>query len=725
MASSDVVKPLHIISWNVAGWLPTLKLIRRWHGSLENYLSLLQVDILCIQEVKIQRQKLEQDPQQCGAFIDGYDTFYSCCELPGQLQGLNGVATFVRKGLTSSADARPFREPSLDIEGRAIVTKHAQLAVINVYVPNESSGCSRLPYKAKFLAALSKLMQQLKSQGYNIILLGDLNIARRAQDVHWERRLLHVEDFLAQDWSACLAQWPAVTGTSSLRDRITVLQEHTRKFAQACTLPCSHCGGDGCDCVTCAASENGCTVCTAKLPTATAPVLHRHASFLSWLRMCIETLVEVQSILKSQWPTMAHAIEHRTTAPIEVSFKGTAKQTKHRLLLKDKTGKVVPIGLPHSSPAAALRHLNMEPTSVVDPAGEGVHVVHYGGELHVNQIIELLNKVCKVELSPLQQRCLAAIGQRITCPGNGAWIDRLLDETDEVQTAFGTVDAASDRDSDGLGDDRARADGSQEEKVQLVDTFTAVHPSAQARFTCWDQYKNKRYENIGARIDYILIDKQLEAVLSTACPADACQLDQTTCPPCLSTTAVEHDKLGSTPAITSSVKHRAVYSEAAALAATTAQGRAPASCRWQPAPFDGSGISEGSQKDYMYQFQTPHTGMLYTPPSYSDHIGVSALLKVQIGPVTLLADAATRQTRPYASQARISDFVKRAQKTQSSEASDRNAALFSAFRAKQASNGKKPVVKAKKKARPSAKRASARSEQKASKTPKLTAFLRK
>jgi hypothetical protein len=86
------------------GWIPTLKLINRWHGSLENFLNLHQVDILCLQEVlissltprslfcqqthqfdsdltvlskphvcqvKIQRQKLEQDPQLCGAFVEG------------------------------------------------------------------------------------------------------------------------------------------------------------------------------------------------------------------------------------------------------------------------------------------------------------------------------------------------------------------------------------------------------------------------------------------------------------------------------------------------------------------------------------------------------------------------------------------------------------------------------------------------------------------------------
>lgn len=78
------------------------------------------------------------------------------------------------------------------------------MAAVNVYVPNESSGCSRLPYKAKFLAGLSRVMAQLKAEGallchmhapvlvrssnidvgYSVVLLGDLNIARRVE-VTW------------------------------------------------------------------------------------------------------------------------------------------------------------------------------------------------------------------------------------------------------------------------------------------------------------------------------------------------------------------------------------------------------------------------------------------------------------------------------------------------------------------------------------------------------------
>ena len=259
----------------------------------------------------------------------------------------------------------------------------------------------------------------------------------------------------------------------------------------------------------------------------------------------------IQQLLLSHWPTLAHAIEHRCTAPIEVSFKGTARQTKHRLLLTDVQDKRVPIGLPHGSPAAALQHLSMEPVKVVDPSGGGIHVVSHGGALSVQLLVETLAKVCRQELSPLQAHCLASVADRTTCPSNGEWIDNLVLES-------------------GSAVDSPKADGSK--AVQLIDTLTTLHPGAQSRFTCWDQYKNKRYENRGARIDYILVDEQLQQVLTTAWAAEVCQLDPEQCPPCLQG-RLEEPSADPPASLVGSEGHGCAWSDHAALAATVAQGR--------------------------------------------------------------------------------------------------------------------------------------------------------
>ena len=51
-----------VVSWNVAGWEPTLKYIVSHYGSLDAWLDRHQIDVLCLQEVKIGREKLTKAP---------------------------------------------------------------------------------------------------------------------------------------------------------------------------------------------------------------------------------------------------------------------------------------------------------------------------------------------------------------------------------------------------------------------------------------------------------------------------------------------------------------------------------------------------------------------------------------------------------------------------------------------------------------------------------------
>ena len=57
----------------------------------------------------------------------------------------------------------------------------------------------------------------------------------------------------------------------------------------------------------------------------------------------------------------------------------------------------------------------------------------------------------------------------------------------------------------------------------------------------------------------------------------------------------------------------------AALDACTASGH------FHPIPFEGGGIAATHTPEWVYsvQFRAPHTGIIYTPPEYSDHVAVS------------------------------------------------------------------------------------------------------
>ena len=63
---------------------------------------------------------------------EGYDSFWACNRGPAAQRGLNGVATFARKGLTTRADAAPLGEKELDDQGRCLKTDHGAFVLFNV-----------------------------------------------------------------------------------------------------------------------------------------------------------------------------------------------------------------------------------------------------------------------------------------------------------------------------------------------------------------------------------------------------------------------------------------------------------------------------------------------------------------------------------------------------------------------------------------------------------------
>jgi len=92
----------------------------------------------------------------------------------------------------------------------------------------------------------------------------------------------------------------------------------------------------------------------------------------------------------------------------------------------------------------------------------------------------------------------------------------------------------------------------------------------------------------------------------------------------------------------------------AALSAAIANGL------FEPGSFAGGGIAVATKRALDSQFGEAHTGMIYTPPSYSDHIAVSLLMKESfrdlIGSLDLLNDALTRKSQPHKKQRSIASF---------------------------------------------------------------------
>jgi exonuclease III len=160
----------------------------------------------------------------------------------------------------------------------------------------------------------------------------------------------------------------------------------------------------------------------------------------------------------------------------------------------------------------------------------------------------------------------------------------------------------------------------------MVDVFRHLYPDAEGRFTVWHQQKNRRYVNEGTRIDFTLVDNAL--------------LDHVDTSGNLRCGTKNHDN---------------PFGEEAALLACTSNGL------FQAPSFAGGGIAQVSKRALDSQFGPPHTGMIYTPPSYSDHIAISLLMKRSfddvVGQLTLQSNAATRKSQPHKKQQSIASFL--------------------------------------------------------------------
>lgn len=128
-------------------------------------------------------------------------------------------------------------------------------------------------------------------------------------------------------------------------------------------------------------------------------------------------------------------------------------------------------------------------------------------------------------------------------------------------------------------------------------------------FTAWDQYRNRRYDNDGNRIDYILVDEALASLVAKNLNAGSTDEN----------TSVTADKSG---------LESTFFSAFCGKGRNCGVLRATAGGGYVPAPVDGSGLQPLAPTLIRAPMrEKPRTGLLITPPQYSDHIGVTLVLE--------------------------------------------------------------------------------------------------
>jgi exodeoxyribonuclease-3 len=156
---------MNIATWNVNG-------IRARQAQLAEWLQRDLPDVVCLQELKAE---MAQIPEPCKP--ENYWAYWHC------RRGYSGVSLQIRKDLVQSEPV--FSHPDFDMESRIVQVELGNLILASVYVPN---GGKDYPAKLRFMEQLIGWTRRVHEEGRELVLCGDLNIARTEMDVHPKER---------------------------------------------------------------------------------------------------------------------------------------------------------------------------------------------------------------------------------------------------------------------------------------------------------------------------------------------------------------------------------------------------------------------------------------------------------------------------------------------------------------------------------------------------------
>jgi len=155
---------MKIATWNVNG-------IRAREAQLCDWLERDRPDVVCLQEIKA---RPDQVPERCR--LTEYHAFWHGAG------GYSGVSLHVRQELLQAPE---FAHPHFDMETRIVHAALDNTVLACVYVPN---GGKDYAAKLAFLKNLVDWVHALHAEGRELILCGDINIARTDVDVHPRER---------------------------------------------------------------------------------------------------------------------------------------------------------------------------------------------------------------------------------------------------------------------------------------------------------------------------------------------------------------------------------------------------------------------------------------------------------------------------------------------------------------------------------------------------------
>jgi exodeoxyribonuclease-3 len=155
---------MKIATWNVNG-------IRAREAQLCEWIERDRPDVVCLQEIKA---RPDQVPERCK--LAAYHAFWHGGG------GYSGVSLHLKRELLEVPE---FSHPHFDIENRIVQVALGNLLLASVYVPN---GGKDYAVKIRFMTHLVEWAKQQHSDGRELVICGDINIARADIDVHPRER---------------------------------------------------------------------------------------------------------------------------------------------------------------------------------------------------------------------------------------------------------------------------------------------------------------------------------------------------------------------------------------------------------------------------------------------------------------------------------------------------------------------------------------------------------
>ncbi|MCC7550821.1 MAG: exodeoxyribonuclease III [Methanobacterium sp.] len=159
---------IEILSWN------TNSLRKRFNDGYLQWFLDEKPDIFCVQETKATEDQLKET-------LKGFDDYYTYFASSTKTPGYSGVAIFTRIQPVKVEDS--FKDGNYKDEGRILKAEFDEFTLLNIYFPSGAGLAEKLEHKFEFYEHFLDETKLMQTQGNNVIICGDFNIAHHPIDL--------------------------------------------------------------------------------------------------------------------------------------------------------------------------------------------------------------------------------------------------------------------------------------------------------------------------------------------------------------------------------------------------------------------------------------------------------------------------------------------------------------------------------------------------------------